>query len=370
MGEIQAFSEEHVPDVAGLYLRALAGRPGPAGEALQEYFREIFLANPWTSPDIPPLVYLDGGKAVGFLGVIPRLMDFRGRVIRVATVSQFMVDRKQHRGPAAIALLRRFFQGPQDLSYTDGAGEESHTVWIAAGGYGAHLYSFTWLRALRPVQATREFVDRTTGPLRLLSKASLGAAAPLDALLARLPGPFRPPRSTYVSRQVTAEEVLQSIQEVGWRGPLKPLYEASSFGWLLSQTAAARSRGDLCMAAVRAPDGDLCGWYVCYAKRRGPATLLQIGVRRRDQFNGVFAALLGDAWEWGSTAVKGLAIPQFLVNLTQQFCLFRQASTCVLFRSRTPDLAETIFRGRADLTGLDGERWLDFPGHAFPVIEL
>jgi hypothetical protein len=145
---------------------------------------------------------------------------------------------------------------------------------------------------------------------------------------------------------------------------LKPFYEASSFGWLMAQAAAARSRGDLSMAAVLATDGDLCGWYVFYAKRGGPATLLQIGVRRRDQFNGVFAALLGDAWGRGSSAVKGHAIPPFLVNLTQQFCLFRQASTCVLFQSRDRDLADTIFHGRAALTGLDGERWLDFPAHA------
>jgi len=364
MGEIQAFNEDLVPDVAGLYLRAMAGRPGPAGKALQDYFREIFFANPWASPDIAPLVYLDRGKAVGFLGVIPRFMDFRGRVIRVATVSQFMVDRKQHRGPAAIALLRRFFRGPQDLSYTDGAGEESHLVWTAAGGHGARLYSFTWQRALRPVRAARDFVDRTTGTLRLLARASLGAAAPLDALLTRLPGPFRPPPSAYVSRQVTAEGLLRSIQEIGWCEPLKPHYEASSFGWLTSQAAAAHSRGDLCMAAVRGPDGDLCGWYVSYMKRGGPSTLLQIGVRRRDQFNGVLAALLRDAGARGSSAVKGLAIPQFLVNLTQQFCLFRQASTCVLFQSGDPDLAETILRGRAALTGLDGERWLDFPGHS------
>jgi hypothetical protein len=362
MGEIRAFSEEHVPDVAGLYLRAMRGRPGPAGTALQDYFREIFFTNPWVSPEIPPLVYFDRGSVVGFLGVIPRVMEFRGRIIRVATVSQFMVERKQYRGPAAIELLQRFFKGPQDLSCTDGAAEESHIVWRAAGGHGAHLYSFHWLRALRPVQTVRNFVDRTTGTLRLLAEASLGAAAPVDALLARLPGPFRVPRSTYISSPVSSEDLLRTIREVGWREPLKPSYEAPSFGWLMSQTAATRSRGDLCMTAVRAADGSLCGWHVYYAKRGGPATVLQIGVRRRDQFDGVFAALLRDAWEWGSSSVKGQAMPQFLVNLTQQFCLFRQATTCVLFQSRNPDLTDTIFRGRAALTGLDGERWLDFPG--------
>jgi len=348
-----------VSDVVGLYVRAMGGRPGQ-GTALPDYFREIFFANPWASPEIPPLVYFDRGVAVGFLGVIPRAMEFRGRIIRVATVSQFVVERKQYRGPAAIELLRRLFQGPQDLSFTDGAGEESHLVWRAAGGHGAHLYSFHWLRALRPAQTVRDFTGRTTGTLRCLAKASLLAAAPVDALLARLAGPFRRPSSPYASSPVGSDDLLHTIREVGWRQPLRPFYEAPSFDWLMSQTAAARSRGDLCMTAVRAADGSPCGWHVYYAKRGGPATVLQIGVHRRDQFDGVFAALLRDAWERGSSSVKGQAIPQFEVNLTQQFCLFRQASTCVIFHSRHPELADAVFRGSAALTGLDGERWLDF----------
>src|SRR5271154_6813080 len=83
MEEIRVFTEEHVGDAATLYLKAARGESGPAPRSLQDQMKETFLGNPWVSPEIPSLVYLDQGKLVGFLGVIPRPMRFRGRPIQV-----------------------------------------------------------------------------------------------------------------------------------------------------------------------------------------------------------------------------------------------------------------------------------------------
>src|SRR5262245_61012132 len=116
MGEIRPFTEEFVAEAADLSLKVLRGRKGPSTPALQKGFRDIFLQNPWASPDIPSLMYLEGGKLVGFLGVVPRTMEFRGRPIRSAISTQFVVDRDIHRGAAAFELLRKFLGGPQDLS--------------------------------------------------------------------------------------------------------------------------------------------------------------------------------------------------------------------------------------------------------------
>jgi hypothetical protein len=364
MGEIRTFREEDAPDIAGLYMSSMRGGSGPPPGRLTNYFREIFLHNPWASPDLPSLLYCEGGQILAFLGVIPRSMEFSGRPIRIAVATQFMVDRQRHRGPAALQLLRHFFAGPQDLSYTDGAGEEAHLVWRAAGAQGARLYSFHWFRPLRPVRAIRHFADRTDGLLGLLANGALAAAAPLDSLLTRLPGPLKSPDTSYVaSTEVTPKELLHVMTEIGWREPLKPLYQEEAFAWLMAHSAAARSRGDLHLKMVRATDGRPCGWYVYHVKPAAPASVLQIGVRRRDQFDQVFQALLRDAWEQGASAVKGLSVPPFLVNLTNQFCIFRQPTTCVLFYSRFPELTDVILRGDAALSGLDGERWLDFTGH-------
>jgi hypothetical protein len=70
MEEIRAFSEEHVRDVANLYLSAARGEFRPAPPALEDAFRECFLGNPWVSPEISPLVYMEKGRLVGFLGVM------------------------------------------------------------------------------------------------------------------------------------------------------------------------------------------------------------------------------------------------------------------------------------------------------------
>ena len=360
MGEIRTFTAEHVPDVANLYWREMRGLPGAAGEKLRSYFCRVLLQNPWVSPELPSLVYFDGARLVGFLGVIPRTMEFQGLPIRVAVTSQFVVDRKQHRGTAALELMRCFLRGPQDLAYCDGVAEEAFIIWRAAGAQAARLYSFHWFRALRPMKAVREFAGRTGGALGLLARTTLTAGSPIDALLARLPGPFRAPAAAHVSTPVDAPKLLETIQVIGWREPLRPAYDTDSFPWLIAQAAAARSRGDLRLMVVRSPDGALCGWYVYYAKRDGASTVLEIGVRRRDQFDAVFAALLRDAWDQGSPAVKGQSMPQFLVHLTRRFCIFRQPMTSVVFHASKPGLADAILRGEAALSALDGERWADF----------
>src|ERR1051325_10137545 len=168
MGEIRPFTEEFADDAAALYLRTMRGRPGLRSEALSKYFCQVLIDNPWASPDIPSLVYLEKGKLIGTLGIIPRIMEFRGRPIRVATTTQFMVHPDHRRGSAALQLLRRCFQGPQDMCWTDGSAEGVGGVWIAAGGRAAALYSFNWTRVLRPLSSVQRVLARAKGPWRHL----------------------------------------------------------------------------------------------------------------------------------------------------------------------------------------------------------
>lgn len=361
MGEIRAFAEEHIAEVSALFLRGMRGRTDTPGQSLQRYFREMFFFNPWVSPEFPSLVYFDRETLVGFLGVLPRQMEFLGRPIRVAVTSQLVVDRERHRGPAAVELLRRYLHGPQDLSFCDGVSETVDRLWSALGAHPSRLYSFNWLRMLRPFGTARSFGDRLRGPLGVLGRAAAAAAAPADFLLSKLPVPFlEAPHSSCVSTALDVDQLHALMQEIGWRDSLKPCYELSSFRWLMAQVAANRRLGELHMTAVHMDPGDLCGYYICQMKRGGHATVLRIGARRHDRFDHVFEALLRDAWTHGACSVKGQAIPAALVNLTNHYCLFRQANTCVLFQSRDPAIEEAIFRGDAALSRLDGEGWLRF----------
>jgi hypothetical protein len=361
MGEIRPFGQEHLADVCALFLRGMRGRAERPTSALQDYFRDIFFANPWVSPEFPSLLYFDNGKLIGFLGVLPREMDFRGRKIRVAVTSQLVVDRQQHRGFAGIELLRHFLRGPQDLSFCDGVSEQAHRIWVGLGAQAARLYSFNWLRILRPFGTARNFGARIEGVLGMLGRTAAAGAAPLDFLISKLPHPaLSPASSKCISTKLNVDGLYECIEEVGWRESLKPSYDLPSFRWLIGQVASNCSAGELLTAAVQDPAGNLCGYYICQAKRGGHASVLQIGVRRHDLFDNVLGALFRDVWEYGSSFVKGQAIPFALVYLTNQYCLFRQAHTCVLFQAKDSAIADAILRGDAALSRLDGECWLRF----------
>ncbi|HEY2842879.1 MAG TPA: hypothetical protein VGJ09_04485, partial [Bryobacteraceae bacterium] len=348
MGEIRAFAEDQLPEVAALYLRRMRGKDGPGSAALQQYFREIFLVNPWAAPDISSLVYLEQGKIAGFLGVIPRSMEFEGQPIRVAATSQLMTER----GPAGLMLLAHLFRGPQQLTYGDGASEHAHKVFVGVGGRPANLYSFSWLRPLRPVQTACTYLDRAGGALKFAGRLFSAAAVPFEYLISKLPAEvFQVPQSPLRSQPVGADQLLETIHNIGWRDRLKPVYEPASFRWLISQAGAGA--GKLQMATLSNPEGAVVGWYVVYfEKRPGPAHLYQIGVARKELFDSALSAVFRDAWLQEASAVQGQAIPQHLTSLTNQYCLFRHANTCAVFHSRDARIQDAIYRGQAAFSRL------------------
>ena len=361
MEEIRSFTEEHAGDVARLYLKVMRGQNRPAPQSLADYFAEVFLGNPWVSPEISALVYIEGGKLVGFLGVITRPMEFRGRSIRVGTIAQMMVDREHTQGLVALKLIRHLFTGPQDLTFTDGVGNEASIVFTAVGAKVSHLYSFNWIRVLRPFQTARGLFDRAGGGLSKLKGVAGLVTTPLDFLLSKAPwGALRAPKANYTSRSASPTELLECIQESRGREALKPAYSMPSFGWLLSQAAAGPGHQGFRMMTVHNPDGERCGWFVYYARPGLPATVLQIGAHRRQQFSEVLMALFQDAWDQGASAVKGQAIPHFLTTLTEQYCLFRQPYACVVGYSRDPEIMNAFQSGDAALSRLDAESWLRF----------
>lgn len=361
MGEIQSFREEHATGLAALYFKAMRGQPQPPGQRLPQYLCELLLSNPWASPDIPSLVYLEQGKIVGGLGVVPRQMEFRGNPMTVAVTTQFMVDPDYRRGAAAIQLLRHLFQGPQDMSWTDGAAEEVNGIWTALGGFTASLYAFNWIRILRPFGTARSGMDRVGKTGTWLKGVSGLVTTPADFLLSKLGlSMLQEPRSPFSSKLVSAEELLECIQEIGWHEPLKPVYSLPSFSWLMSE--AAKALNNFRMLTVTNSEGARCGWFVYYAVRGGASYVLQIGVRRRDHFENTLLALFRDAWQQGSACVKGQSIPKYLSGLTRQNCFFRHPNAATLVHSKNPDITNTVRCGDAVLTRLDGECWLRFAG--------
>lgn len=359
MGEIRAFEPSQIREVAAMQLKVIRGDPRPPSAAFQQYFKLMFFENPWRCDDLPSLVYLHQGKVAGFLGVIPREMEFAGRRIRVAVVSQLMVDRDVYRGLAGHDLMKRFLAGPQDLSYSDGATEAAYLCWRGAGAQAATLYCLEWLRVLRQARYMGMLFAEKGGGWRRFSGALKPAAALLDTAIGALPfRAARAPVSEYVSEEATVDDLLAAIREIGWRDPLRPAYEDKSFHWMMAETERARNNGTLRLGVVR--DGARrAGWFVYFAKRGGTSPVLQIGARTQ-AFDGVLRALLADAWRHGSVAVRGQAVPHHLSSLTRQFCGLKHLWPTVLFHSRHQAVTDAILRGDAALSRLDGEWWMRF----------
>ena len=358
MEEIRAFTEEHLRDTANLYLRAMRGQSRPAPPALEDAFRESFLENPWVSPEIASLVYLDKGQLVGFVGVIPRPMKFRGSDIRAATIASWMVDRESHRGLAGMKLLRKALDGPQEFSVTDGAGNEASTVWTALGGRVSLVHSFNWMRILRPFQTARSFLSRATPTL---GNAFGLFTLPMDFLSSKVPSAMlRPPKSSCSFKSASTAELFECIQERRFNEALSPVYSMPSFAWLMNQAGTGSGHKGFRTMIVSNSKGALCGWFVYYVNPGAIAHVLQIGSHRKSEFADVLLALFQDAWEHGACAVRGQAIPQFLVTLTEQYCLFRQPYACVIGHSRNPEIINAFQTGDVWLSQLDAEAWLRF----------
>src|SRR2546422_11275069 len=117
MAKIRAFSPGDVSQVAALYLKVFQLQEPHDPRLLQHRFAHVYFENPWNDAQLPSLVYEeDSGKISGFLGVMPRCFSFRGRQIRAAVSSNFMVEESLRHFLIAVQLLKKFFEGPQDLS--------------------------------------------------------------------------------------------------------------------------------------------------------------------------------------------------------------------------------------------------------------
>src|SRR4029453_5214608 len=152
--------------------------------AYREYFSDVFLNPSLCDGAGASLVYERDGRIRGFLGVMPRRMSFNGRPVRMAVCSQFAVDPAE-RGQAGLRMLKHCFDGPQDFTITDEAGDETRRVWEWCGGERVLAHSMRWIRPLRPVQLGLSMLAQRKS-LTLLARAVAADARILDALIGKL----------------------------------------------------------------------------------------------------------------------------------------------------------------------------------------
>lgn len=373
--KIRPFSREDIPRVAELHQKVFGVNGVQSTEPVtkermssyDEFFRGVFLENPWQQDGITSLVAADETSGIkGFLGVFPRRMKLRDRIITVAISSQFIVDPENRNPGIGMGLMKTFLAGPQDLSLTDEANDISRKLWEKFGGETALLHSFHWTRALRP---SKHVISQFTGvlglgkPLTTIVLASTGFACGLiDSYLAkRFPHRFGHSLPNVIGEEMTPEQLFECFQNFSPPRALWPDYDADSLRWLLSTIRGKQKPENLRVTAVRSAGRALSGWYVYQVMPDGTCQLLQM-MARKASINDVFDHALHQAWSQGANALSGRLDPQFIQALADRRCSFQCGTPWLLLHSRDSELIRSIQEGDSLLSKLEGEWCLHFKG--------
>jgi hypothetical protein len=362
---VRHFAMDDVPAVSRMWWRVFAPGGAPYNSQLEAYFADIFLNNPWSRSDLTSLVCESHDrKVLGFVGVVPRQMRLCGIPLTVAVASQFMVDPDCAPSFASALLLRHLFDGPQDLSFSDGANHRITDPWIAAGGRVALLYSCVWTRVLRPASYAALLCRRRYPRFPL--RAAWPFCAAVDAF-ARIPeSPYKVARPLHVTSEEGGDpsELLECIQTFSSDRPVRPEYDLESLRWLLSRAAAQGLHGPLRQVIVNRR-GKTLGWYLYYLRPNDVAQVLQIGGDRRHASE-VLQHLFHRAHAEKAVAVSGNLEPAFAQALAGSHCSLGLSGS-VIVHSHNERLLDAIHRGDAFLSRLEGEWWMrfcDFRGKA------
>jgi len=360
MGHVRPFAEDDIPHVVELRQKCFRFSDRSSLEELRSYFKEIFFHNPWCDKDLPSLVYQDENRQiVGFLGVVPRRMLMKGRPIRVAVSTQFMVDPSSRSSLAAVQLLKRFYSGPQDLSFADLAYDSGRRLWESLGGTAALLYSIYWTRILRPCRYGIPFL-RTHGLPRAVGFAVRPIFDLVDAIVTRIPSsPFRQVMPQGSGEEMDTETLLKCFSEFSGSQSLWPEYDHGSLQWLLEKVGLKKGYGTLQKVVIRSAERVVLGWYLYFLIPRGISTVIQI-TARRNAIEAVLDHLFHHAWQHGAVALVGRLEPRFLREFSNKYCYFHSDGPSVLVHSHNSEVLQAVLSGDAFLTRLEGEWWLSF----------
>lgn len=324
-----------------------------------EYFRQLFLDNPWLDDELSSLVYEDAsGQPMAFLGVIPRAMRLGRERIRVATSTEFIVHPACRGQLAAIELLRTFLAGPQDASIADNANEPSRRLWLALGGQAAPLYSIGWQRILRPTRyASHAFCDDLPRGA-LLERLLLPLCSLLDGLARYLPANrVLRPDPAIATEPLDVPALLTCIEAHSAGAALRAEFDCDSLTWLLQMAQQRNGASAWRVRGVRRRDGELLGAYIYFCAADGWAPVVQVYAAPQ-HLPAVLGQLARDALRDGAIAINGRTDPRGLIASALRYTGVRWPARWLLIHSRRPEILTAVQRGDALLTRLDGEWWI------------
>lgn len=364
MSRIRPLSSNDLPAVASLYERIHRSGSSTPPRGLADYFARTFLDQPWADPEIPSLVYDDGGRILGFIGSTVRRLRFDGRPIRMACSGPFFADPDARAKTVGPFLLRSFMHGPQEMTITDAATETVRRIWQRLGGECLHLSCIRWTRLFRPVQCvTDEFLLRA-GKRHMQSKVR-PALRVVDSFLTRVPrNPFRPGPPEATAEPLTPDLLIEHLPAFASSLRVYPDYDRCFLVWLFRELREVKTMGELYAMLVRDKNGAVLGWYVSLIRSQGLSPVLQIA-GAEENVGTVVDHLFAHACTAGAPGLIGRLEPRLLVPLRTRWCMLHNREQFAMIHSRIPDLPAAVRAGRALLTRMEGETWFGHWSEAF-----
>jgi hypothetical protein len=362
---VRPFVESDIPQVADLYWTVMRGRTGSPPPAIRSAFQKLYFTNPWIDNQSGSLVYeSEGGRIVGFLGVVRRRVSVCGQPVRIAYGGNFVVDPEARSNLAGLRLLGAYMAGDQDLSMTDSANDVSRALLERLGFRTILPLSIHWARPLRPAHYAVHSVARLTGPilsagLKIVTKPFCSIA---DSMAARSSGsPFRQTDPILHGAELDVETLLHCLAKNHSGYALWPEYDVHSLTWLLSFMDQMQTRGDLRKVVLRDDSQNIVGWYIYYVNPGSVGEVVQVD-GERPFIKDILDHLFHDAWNRGVVGLHGVVESHLMGDFSEKNCFFACRGGWTVAHSRKPELLELLNRGDAFLSRLDGEWCLAFGG--------
>jgi hypothetical protein len=354
-GPIRPFTRADIPAVVAIRLQTFRHTVRSSSEDLASYFARTFFDGPWKDPLMPSLVHLDDrGEVNGFLGMMPRRMQFEGRTLRVAVPAQLMVRPGSTPG-AGVRLVRTAFHGPQDLTISDVANDAARRIWERVGGHISHLHSLQWTLPLRRARYTLGRISRTP-----FGRTFSAALRPACTLIDRMtPAPPPPRGAPLTTEPFDPPRHIALLNEIASAWPLRPEYDSAGLAWQLEETARKPAQGPLETHLVRDARGNGIGWFIYFANRGGVGEVVQIVARPGEQ-DKIISLLETHARAAGVVALTGRMEPALADILAARSIGFTRTGPWFLTYARDPRLYATVLHGEGLLSRLEGEWWLNF----------
>jgi len=354
---VRPLERADLASVAALFRETFQAGPRRAEPALAAFFERTLLEQPWTDPEIRPLVAVDeDGTPVGFVAAEVRRMRLGDRTLRFAWAAHTAVAPAARRRAVGLLLMRSLLEGPQDATLGDSGSPLMEQMWERLGGQRLDLKAIHWFRVFRPFGVAAHLAALRRPRLRRGVRTLAGR---LDRVVASgAPGVLAPAAATEAEEPLTPLRMLEGMPRIERRLTLRPAYDEEFLEWLFGELRRVKARGELVAKLVRGGRGRPIGWFIYYLRPGWRSEVLQVAAAGERDLGAVLDHLLAHAYAHGSAAVRGRLEPGLLEPVVRRRCLLWYRGG-TLVHTRDPDVLAAIESRKALITRLEGDSWLD-----------